>query len=730
MPDDVRVVFDGDIAPLSRKVALAKAEVQSLGNTTETLKFDAGERSLARMAAATREINASLSTGPTFATKYAPALSDLEKRAANVSKGFKEITQTKIDSGQFSGLTAGATKTELEVKALTGQILAMKATTQTTDPGLFKIYQADLTALEKQLALYEVELGSIIKLQREAALESRAVTSGGGVGAQPLRGYGGLFRATGLTNAGVNEAEANVAIRGAAALGLGTEILAIGGSIAALGLGLVLTSEKLKTLADSRLASEEQIAGAINKQVTSLREAVSDYERFKINLQDVKRFTGDVGEAIQTKDRQAIKDLQVKTEADNQAKIVEINRLQANLATEERILKLDEARKPNTILPGGPTPSQLRQAVGQDNAAIEQTKRRLAEVQADFDKGKARISDLDKAQDDITKAQNKAFSDAGEAQLKSAEQARKFEEEKARKFAEQVKEGIEKVKEAVKGYRTVFDGIFAAADPTNPFVTLFSDADKKLTEFRKNTQGLDEDLKRLGESKLRLESDAKLFSARLDVSLEADNLRSLADKFRLKIGPTDRAAETDQAFEGRLKLAYLKAGGSSADFQTKTVEQLAASLPGFQRYKGTFEGTQFQLQRQLDAIDKIPVLNEAERNIAERRLLSVASSLDPIKLTDSQRNRVATTAEHQALVIEQREIEALKVQKESLEVTKRIDENQKRLLDIAQKGGINAVKTELTVKDETKTGVRVEQRPAAAKQQDVNSTFLDQADKR
>jgi hypothetical protein len=801
MSDIVKVIFDGDLGPLQQKQAAAKAELTAFASGAE-----AEIKGIATVGDSVGR--ATQQSASSFNKYYAPVFNDLQAGLAQTERAFKNLGGTT----SFAYITP-------KLALLKEQIIDLQiASEKPVTASVFTQYETELRALQLQLAEYQAQLATA-KLEQGATAAAPAAATQFNFGARPLQGYGGVFRATGLTNLGVTEAEGNVALQALGKLSRGTDSAVA--SQLALETASLRVSRAQKLAADSMFAlafaTEEFAAAEATVIAAEQAEFTTEAELIAADnalLASTKALTAARAEAAVATEVLATAEAEAAvaggavavsfgvalavllplaaagavfalwTSRAKEDAAVLAKRAEEVASAYGRQLKYQQGISDELAKQRGEAQTSRELETykgtlgGESVEQLQQRKKEIADILELQAKGpqqfnrETRQYELSTAQVEYRKKltgellaieaeiykqqQQKAGAGANliNQEFKIRQQAAEADKKDREQAAEEAKKGVEKVNEAVKGYRAAFESIFAGEDTSNPFVRIFTDADKKLMSFREHTKGLSDDLKALGENKLRIELSDKLFGARVDTSLEAENLRQIALKFRGLL-PSDKAAETDSQYEARLKRQYLQAGGSSADFQLRTQDELAkqggflaaqrlvdnaqglsgfslqgaafAAYNAFQRDPGTSAGTQYKLQRQIDAIDKFSPTDEAQRNLAERKLLSVASSLDPSKLTDAQRSRIADTAEHQALVTEQREIEGLKVAKEILEVNKRIDTNQAKLLEIANKGGIDAIKTEFTVKDQTKSGVTVEQRPTAAKQEDVNSTFLDQA---
>ncbi len=409
-----------------------------------------------------------------------------------------------------------------------------------------------------------------------------------------LRGFGAIFREL---NLGINETELNAGLAGAEIAGIGAATLATFGAAAVAGVAIVKVTEQIKSEAESRLRNEELITGAINKQVIGLRDAFAEYEKFKTSLINDKAFTKRLAADVGVYDAKAIEAERGKVEAGNKSRIEEINRLQAQLAQNERSLEFEKGRKVRenlfTELGFGNeyTASQKTQNVSQAERAAEKTKKSLAEAEKLLEKGKSALEQTDKALIDVTDKQNKNFSDNAESEIKSREQANKFENERREKAREKAKQELEKrnadiekatnkAEELGKRYRETFDNLFVSTSKNNPFASVFAEGDRAIDKLRENLKGIAPELRAVAEQMQQKLNADSVFNTRLENDLAAYDLRQTAQELR-NYGkdpnkpneiradlrdPSKFFADYIEFFTNKLEADFQKRGGGATKF--------------------------------------------------------------------------------------------------------------------------------------------------------------------
>lgn len=249
---------------------------------------------------------------------------------------------------------------------------------------------------------------------------------------------------------------------------------------------------------------------------------------------------------------------------------------------------------------------------------------------------------------------------------------------------EEIKKAQDKVKDLGEQYKETFAQLSGRANSDNPFVRIFSDSDKALTDLRKNLAGLKPELLASATAMQNKITGREVFGARLDSKLDAANFRNKAADFR-------------NAYRDQLLGEY------NPDF----LESLKK------------KESQQRLRDQIDIINR-PNLTADQRSIADSRLISLAGNLDPRSLSFNDSEAVASAFERKAVETERREIEALREQQTQSKILTQIEAGIQKLQGVARSGGAAAV--EVLIKNESENAT-VDKKPKAANQNDVRDQY-------
>ena len=748
--------------------------------------------------------------------KATEAVKDFEKSAKEAERAAPTIS--RYWENEENKVRQSVEKIKRDTASVSGTGYAPSGRATFIPPGVF----GDKAKPVFDVGYGESEFNTAVKRIRTVGSEAEKLaekTEGVTKRLAPLRGYGAIFREL---NLGINETEINAVTAGAAAAGIGVATLATFGAVAVAGAAIVKVTEQIKSEAESRLLSEERIAGAINKQVFGLRDALKEYEKYKQAVIGDKAFSDKLSYDVGTFDRPALQAERGGIDADNKARIENINKLQSKLAYDEQAVEFEKSRKSGLIqnflsgvgIGNEFTASQKNQNVGSATRTLEETKKALAEQEQLFDKGKSKLEQTDKALTDLTSNQNKNFNDNGENQRKSAEQARKYEDERvakqneiAKKRADNIDSAVKKVDELGKKYADTFDNLYIATSKNNPLAQVFSEGDKAIDKLRENLKGLKPELLAIAESLQKTANDNKEFGTRLDNDLSALDLKQKADDLRkfgkdisrpneLTLDKTDpKKFFTDfidyyskQIELGANRLAPIYAAESNfggnvrvdrnpftnfhanifadkngkqytAGFsQSNALEELTndfdrvskadGSFGGFSRRTRSFAdltekeklqfldkdniGFQNKLSASFDLAENRKALNPEQQGEIDRKIISLASGVDPSKLTDHQREIVASSLEKEAQRKDDAERNAQRERIFQSGYQKNISEYIDTLKAQAKTGGTSALdKLLVEIKDAptTKSTVQRANPSDTAKQMDLSGTYFEQSRK-
>ncbi|HMO80264.1 MAG TPA: hypothetical protein PKD24_05695 [Pyrinomonadaceae bacterium] len=291
---------------------------------------------------------------------------------------------------------------------------------------------------------------------------------------------------------------------------------------------------------------------------------------------------------------------------------------------------------------------------------------------------------------------------------------RRFFAERAqreREWQEQVKQGQDRVKELGQTWREAFTSLTAQANRDNPIVKVFQDADKAMRELRENVKGLPKELQRAAIQSQQAFNASQLFGARVDSALSAVNLRDMAARFRDDTADRRRFSEDVLA---RDRAEFERRQGLGENFNVDAVRESLNQRERFINLRFREETPSERLDRQIEAIRRISPADDAQRAIADQRILNLASGLDPNDLRRDQRESIAQIADRAAEREERRFKDAQKIQQNQERFLRSIDENIQKFLQKAARGGVQAVQqaVDITVRDETGSA-RIERRASA-----------------
>lgn len=260
-----------------------------------------------------------------------------------------------------------------------------------------------------------------------------------------------------------------------------------------------------------------------------------------------------------------------------------------------------------------------------------------------------------------------------------------------------IEKGIEKVKELGRAWNSVFDNLNARTNQNNPFVAVFADSRSELDKLKESIRSLPDDLQAAAIASQQALNRNRLFETRLDNQLGIFDLQDTARRFR-------QGGETD----GRSEDEYIRLLRASGIFEGNfgALNQRSAATFLANRRFAQENSAGERLRQQISIINSL-TSTDSERAIADRRLLGLASGLDPSQLNQAEREQVALAAEREAERRAEYERKALENQTAQINLQSRIAAAQESLLEIVNSQGLEGLNNflQITVKDETSGGI-------------------------
>ncbi len=604
-------------------------------------------------------------------------LDKLEKRAEMTRTSFANIAKVRLDNGQIGLLTKEIVVAAERSKQLSHDISSIK--TELANPNR----KSSIKFLTEELRAAEVEADS---LNRKLNSLGAGGVSGGASGGRASGGAAsnrlssfqkqnlsyqindvltGLASGQNVTQIAAQQSGQiaqifNPAQITAFAAAYGSLVTILGAGAVAIAATWKITGD-IRKEAERRLKVEEMIAGAMNRQILSSKQAFEDYKKFREETAKDRRFSA------------FLEDGSVDDLKNRRASLERIQNL--NLSTNTSTLPVLEngkvVQKPNEEF------ERRKQEITALDAQIEALQKKSASSNSVFNQSFGLIQ---KEQEAALRLEEKRI---------EAEKKRIADIEKAR----------EKVKELEKAYLSVFDSLYQKTGANNPFVVVFSEGDKALQMMRESLRGLPPELQAVAVQMQQKLSANALFGARLDNNLGILDLRQDAANFR---NPFDSKKQTrDQqkyiADFLRNNPNYLNLNhGKSEDFIKQDILSRG-------EYSGAFDTPERRLNKSLEEQYKLiygrGFQNEDQKAAADRKFIALTSGVNPLDLNSGLREKAAQIRESEAIRRENFEKENLSIQKEKLAVEKQVAENTKKLIELAKSGGKEAV--EIILKNET-----------------------------
>lgn len=600
----------------------------------------------------------------------------------------KQLKRLDNLGNSLNPLQKSAISLKGEITSLRSQIqnLNNSASASKSNNSIFNKYEVEAEKMNKQLTLAELKLKQLDGIRGKTSISNSSSGFGNtlkSLGAEAIGDY-----ATGF---GV-PAQFTTMIQGQVnALSTATLVSATAiGALAVAGVAIVKYSESVRNEAEKRLKVEENIAVAMNKQVFKGQEIIN-------NLKEQRELASRERNFSSFLESNGIDEL--KKNRDLLQKIVEVNPTGANVNEfSSRILAID-----------------------------------------------AKVNSISKEQ---TASQDKAFSSRLERFVKNQDDEVKRREQAQAKFIQSVELGKKKVDELGKTYNDVFDGISNRLNSDNSFVKFFSNSDKSLKALRENTKGLDSDLQNMALNLEKRTNQASLFSLRLDTNLTAFSLRDDAERFRNPINKELDTKRNQEMFDSVVNRNInganstgqiynktfgsnlaLKAGGADklTDAQKRQIYQIAllqnttsglnqdSLISSFARENLGNSNQDLsvsdRLEKQFSIVRNLGASSDAEKSLANRKIIELTSGLNPNELTISQREQSALAREREAERLQRSENEAQKIREKDLEIQVKIEAHLRKLSEVAEKQGLKGIENLIRIVDETDGKIRVGKTP-------------------
>jgi|GEM_PF-4720297 len=256
-------------------------------------------------------------------------------------------------------------------------------------------------------------------------------------------------------------------------------------------------------------------------------------------------------------------------------------------------------------------------------------------------------------------------------------QSQQIEREAAERRAKDIQDGIDKIKELGKTWRTTFTDLFVQSNSQNPFVSLYTNGQKALESFRASSVLLSADLRKQGEDMIRQNNALALFRQRADTRLDVFDLRQQARDLRDYVSPDDqnrqRSDWRNRFLRNSPNYEYLLTNRYQMDpsAQNQTfADYLKDDLQ--KRYENIYGTPQEKIQQgvedRLSEINKLRRLSGADQNYLDQKVLSLGQRYNPADLTSGERSIIADAADRQAAQKARMEADSYKVQSDLLTV--------------------------------------------------------------
>jgi len=327
---------------------------------------------------------------------------------------------------------------------------------------------------------------------------------------------------------------------------------------------------------------------------------------------------------------------------------------------------------------------------------------------------------------------------AGSTEL-TADTKRNLAGDFERTIGERVREGKTRVEEIQKQILDLTDALGARRGENNPFVALFSEAERSMRSLREQTRFLSDDLRQTLETLERNQNKVALFNVRADAGLQALDLREQASALRsFRSGPAE-IADKDAFFKAFLENEIKALGANTTGFarestfgtflrfnlaenaglafdrlangatirRARTFDDLSeAERQRFLEASGAVADNstlQARVSAQLALVNRLAGQSglgvEQAQTLADRRIIGLTAGIRLDQLNDSLRDALAGAREREAVRLDAAERDAGRQRDEQIALNRRIAGDLEKLVKLAQDEGIQGV---IRIIDETK----------------------------
>ena len=625
-----------------------------------------------------------LGKNSTFAAEFTRKLTDVSRQAEKTRASFAGIVRFDTSNNSLDGLSKAAIRLENESQKVARRLRDIKAINTTGKSESFlKIIADDAETAERRLVQLERRAE---QLQNRRASRPSVLSGAGGGRGGGRGGRGGRItdaQATGLELIDDFAPDGLNRPFNAVARAIMPQITAFASSalfapaiLAAAGAGIIYKITKdIRDEAETRLKLENAITGAINNQLIAQKTAMQNQATLRANAESDFNFN---------------------------------QRLQSN--------RVDDLRRERDLLLelNKNLPVSTLNAKGErvDNPAFQRNTERILQLE-----NQIRQNALTKRADE-----NASFAQRNEDFKRNQADAAEFQRRRAEDFTRSVQAGKVKLGELQKQNETLFSSLYAQSGAGNPFVAVFSEADRAIETVKLTTAGLRAELQATALGLQQSANAANLFNARLDTGLQAlslrddaarfradrqtvstanlrfsdDEIRAGAARFAASANPLNRNLNIDtlspsqrqELFEAQLfsDTPENQRGGLVALFARQRRESGAENADAAANLS-----VQERLQKQIDFVNSLGAKTDAEKSLADRRIIALTQGLRPGDLTDAQNRAAATARENEARRLEQAETAANLNRAEQAATLKSLDNNFSELLKIAKSDGLVGV---------------------------------------